>query len=299
MTWEILLALLANETRVRLMRIAKDVEGELKDDDDEDAERRWDKKNNFERMGLKNWAGSVRNKNGSQSKDTMRISNTGGSYPNSKMGSTASNANSSMSSTARNSEGKQRSGASDRWKGVRSYQNSEVEERRNKGLCFKCGGKWHPTMHKCPERSLRVLILGEGETMNEEGEIVSLEEVEADSDEEVEVECKLMGVLGSMGESHTMKVEGRIQNVDLLVLIDSGASHNFISPKVTSALGLVITPTAAKNIKLGDGHKVLTQGICEGVKMKMGEFEVIVDAFVLELGVFIKQSGSKVTGTVQ
>ncbi|PNX67467.1 retrotransposon-related protein, partial [Trifolium pratense] len=189
-----------------------------------------------------------------------------------------------MVSSAHKNDGNQRSGNTERWKGVRSYNNDEMEERSNKGLCFKCGGKWHPTMHKCPERSLRVLILGEGETMNEEGEIVSLEEVEADSDEEVEVECKLMGVLGSMGESHTMKVEGRIQNVDLLVLIDSGASHNFISPKVTSALGLVITPTAAKNIKLGDGHKVLTQGICEGVKMKMGEFEVIVDAFVLELG---------------
>ncbi|PNY13662.1 retrotransposon-related protein [Trifolium pratense] len=270
--------------RMEMMRIAKDVEGELKDDDDDDAERRLDKKNHFERMGLRDWAGSVRNKNGSQSKDTMRLSNAGGSYPNSKMGSTASNASSSMSSTARNSEGKQRSGASDRWKGVRSYQNSEVEERRSKGLCFKCGGKWHPTMHKCPERSLRVLILGEGETMNEEGEIVNMEDVEAESDEDEEVECKLMGVLGSMGESHTMKVEGRIQNVDLLVLIDSGASHNFISPKVTTALGLAITPTPARNIKLGDGHKVSTKGICEGVMMKMGESEVVVDAYVLELG---------------
>ncbi|MCI14853.1 hypothetical protein A2U01_0035985, partial [Trifolium medium] len=87
-----------------------------------------------------------------------------------------------------------------------------------------------------------------------------------------------------MGESHTMKVEGKIQNVDVFVLIDSGASHNFISPKVTTALGLAITPTAARNIKLGDGHKVLTKGMCEGVKMKVGELEVVVDAFVLELG---------------
>ncbi|CAJ2636500.1 unnamed protein product [Trifolium pratense] len=139
-------------------------------------------------------------------------------------------------------------------------------------------------MHKCPERSLRVLILGEGETLNEEGEIVRLEEVEDESDEEEEVECKLMGVLGSMGESHTMKVGGRIQNVELLVLIDSGASHNFISPKVTTALGLAITPTTTRNIKLGDGHKVSTTGMCKGVKMKVGEFEIVVDAFVLELG---------------
>ncbi|MCI08622.1 enzymatic polyprotein, partial [Trifolium medium] len=99
-----------------------------------------------------------------------------------------------------------------------------------------------------------------------------------------EMECKVMGMLGSMGESHTMKVEGRIKNVEVLVLIDSGASHCFISPKVTTALGLVVTPIAAKNIKLGDGHKVLTMGVCEGVKVKIGGCDVMVDALVLELG---------------
>ena len=65
-----------------------------------------------------------------------------------------------------------------------------------------------------------------------------------------------MGVLGSMGEFHTMKIEGKLMNMDVEVLVDSGASHNFISPKVTTALGLKVTPIAARNIKLGDGHKV-------------------------------------------
>jgi hypothetical protein len=87
-----------------------------------------------------------------------------------------------------------------------------------------------------------------------------------------------------MGEYQTMKVEGQIADVGLLVLVDSGASHNFISPKVTSALGLVVTPSAAKSIKLGDGHKVTTRGVCEGVKLKMGKVEIVVDALVLELG---------------
>lgn len=163
-------------------------------------------------------------------------------------------------------------------------RNEEIAERRALGLCFRCGGKYHPTLHKCPEKSLRVLILGEGETINEDGEIITLEDAYEESEEDVEVECKSMGVLGSLGEHRTMKVEGKIDNVDLLVLIDSGASHNFISPKVTTALGLVITPVAARCIKLGDGHKVVTRGICKGVRMKMGEIEIVIDALVLELG---------------
>ncbi|MCI29495.1 pentatricopeptide repeat-containing protein, partial [Trifolium medium] len=75
-----------------------------------------------------------------------------------------------------------------------------------------------------------------------------------------------------------------MENVDVVVLVDSGASHNFISPKITSALGLQVTPMAARSIKLGDGHKVVSQGMCNGVKINMGSVMVEVDALVLDLG---------------
>lgn len=81
-----------------------------------------------------------------------------------------------------------------------------------------------------------------------------------------------------------MNIDGKIENMDLMVLIDSGASHNFISPKITSALGLTITPIHAKRIKLGDGHKVVAEGICKGVRMKLGMIDIVVDVLVLELG---------------
>ncbi|MCI41555.1 pentatricopeptide repeat-containing protein, partial [Trifolium medium] len=66
------------------------------------------------------------------------------------MGSTTSNSNSnaSMASTARKGENDGRNGS---WKGVRNIPSDVVAERRAKGLCFKCGGKFHPTLHKCPE----------------------------------------------------------------------------------------------------------------------------------------------------
>ncbi|MCI43026.1 pentatricopeptide repeat-containing protein, partial [Trifolium medium] len=51
-------------TRMEMMRIAKDVEAELKEGDD-DEERRGVKKN-FERLGQRDWAGSQRYKSGSQ-----------------------------------------------------------------------------------------------------------------------------------------------------------------------------------------------------------------------------------------
>jgi hypothetical protein len=85
--------------------------------------------------------------------------------------------------------------------------------------------KYHPTLHKCPEKSLPILILGPGETLNEEGEIVMLEgDVCDDVSEEEELECKSMGVFGSMGGNRTKKVEGTVGGVNVLDLIDSGAT---------------------------------------------------------------------------
>ncbi|MCH90152.1 RNA-directed DNA polymerase (Reverse transcriptase), partial [Trifolium medium] len=105
-----------------------------------------------------------------------------------------------------------------------------------------------------------------------------------DIEEEVEVECKSMGVLGSMGGHRTMKIEGKVSEVDVLVLIDSGATHNFISPQIVTALGLIITPMAEKHIKLGDGHKIVSKGVCRDVKIQLRDIQITVDAWVLELG---------------
>ncbi|MCI86627.1 pentatricopeptide repeat-containing protein, partial [Trifolium medium] len=63
---------------------------------------------------------------------------------------------------------------------------------------------------------------------NEEGEIISMEEELSDEEEEIEVEYKSLGVLGSMNGYRTMKIEGKVENVDVFMLIDSGVSHNFI-----------------------------------------------------------------------
>ncbi|MCH80746.1 enzymatic polyprotein, partial [Trifolium medium] len=274
-------------TRMQMMRIAKDVEEELKEEDDE-GERRFGKKLAGDRMGRSDWYGpnsQSKNRYGSNpaQKDSKNSSQPGWSNPSQKSGSIASNANSSSSlaSTGRKNESDTRSNS---WKGIRSIHSDELAERRAKGLCFKCGGKYHPTLHKCPEKALRVLILGEGETVNDDGEIIAMDGELSDIEEELEVECKSMGVLGSMGGQRTMKIEGKIAEVNVLVLIDSGATHNFISPQVTTALGLNITPMAEKHIKLGDGHKIVSKGVCRDVKMQLGPIQVVVDAWVLELG---------------
>ncbi|CAJ2641852.1 unnamed protein product [Trifolium pratense] len=243
--------------RMQLMRMAKDVEEELKDEDD-DGDRIWGKKSlgRSEGVGL---GSKSRNSFNPAQKEVTRSSYSGWNNSSKKTGSQSnsnsnSNANTSMSSTGRKNDGDRRGGVGDRWRGVRS---EEMDQRR---------------------------IKGEGETLNDDGEIVALEVEEEVEEEETEAECKFIGVLGNMGEYRTMKIGGKLENIDVVVLIDSGASHNFISPNLATALGLKVKQVTEKKIKLGDGHKVVGKGICENLSLLMGGLEVRVDALVLELG---------------
>jgi len=135
------------QNRMQVMRMAKNVEDELKEEDD-NGDRYYGKN----RMGRNESSGLLsRSRNGSNPahKDFTR-SNSGWINPGQKTGLIGSNSNShaSLSSTAKKGEN---SGSNEKWKGMRSIHNKEMAERREKGLCFRCGGKYHPTLHKCPE----------------------------------------------------------------------------------------------------------------------------------------------------
>ncbi|XP_020229308.1 uncharacterized protein LOC109810295 [Cajanus cajan] len=161
----------------------------------------------------------------------------------------------------------------------------ELLERRSKGLCFRCGDKFH-ALHQCPEKQLCLLVLDKNETLNADEEIVAL--AMTDSEEEPEPECKSMGLLGmEEGESlhsKTMRMAGSLFGVVVEVLIDSGAAYNFISTELTQTLGIEVQDSIRMGIKLGDGHRVLTRGKCSGLVLKFQDTKFQIDAYVLELG---------------
>lgn len=87
-----------------------------------------------------------------------------------------------------------------------------------------------------------------------------------------------MGVFGITkfeGENNarTMKVEGFIRDSSVLVLIDSGATHNFISPKIVKALGLTIVPTKTMRVCLGGDHPITTKGKCTQLNLGLSQYK--------------------------
>lgn len=114
--------------------------------------------------------------------------------------------------------------------------NVEFQARKEKGLCFRCNEKYHD--HRCKgreQRELRMYVVKEDEeyeTVEEvEDEDKELNCVEIDQEDQAIVELSINSVVG-LTNLVTMKVRGRIKDREVIILIDCGATHNFISDKV-------------------------------------------------------------------
>nr|GEV60684.1 hypothetical protein [Tanacetum cinerariifolium] len=160
-----------------------------------------------------------------------------------------------------------------------STASTELADKRSKGLCFKCDQKFGPG-HICASRSLQVLLVDEEEEYEEEdGEELKMATDHAHLDM---VEVTLNSVMG-FTPNRTMKLRGKIGDREVAVLIDCGATHNFISSKIVEELGLAVSDSGTFNVTLGNGETT-SKGICKGLVVVFPEIQVFEDFLPLELG---------------
>ncbi|KAF2298169.1 hypothetical protein GH714_016733 [Hevea brasiliensis] len=154
---------------------------------------------------------------------------------------------------------------SNKSRGTRHLSHQEFEELRTKGLCYCCKQPYHP-MHVCPKKTLRVIIVGDDEEASEEGEPEGGETnqspmviTEVEEGQFTQLELPLFSV-GGISRPKTMKIRGRLKGHELTVMVDSGASHNFIANNLVTQLGLPVQSTPTFGVKLGDGHRSESHG---------------------------------------
>ncbi|ESQ30623.1 hypothetical protein EUTSA_v10012409mg [Eutrema salsugineum] len=76
----------------------------------------------------------------------------------------------------------------------------------------------------------------------------------------------------------SMWMRGRIGNTEVIVLIDSSATSNFInfiSPAKVREIGLPITETGGFGVSVGDGQVISGQRKCSGVVLAIQGVEII------------------------
>lgn len=173
----------------------------------------------------------------------------------------------------------------DKSRSVNHISYSELMYRKAKGLCFRCSEKFHP-LHQCSHQSLRMMILADDESPDDSSNLLAIEAYEGMGADNLE--CNAMGLFGmapsNPSKSRTMRLSGSIGGVPLVVLIDNGASHNFLSPHVEAALGLPFNIASQFSVRLGDGHCIHTKGKCSNIALQLGDLELTIDAYILDFG---------------
>ena len=150
-----------------------------------------------------------------------------------------------------------------------------MEQRRMQGLCFRCGDKYAPG-HQCR----RQLLLLEGE---EEAREVEEEEVPPEEEGEEKMEISLHALRGVV-TSKIIKVEGRVSDSSLMILIDSGSTHSFLDEEVAKKLRCQLTGTQPLSVTVANGQKVLCKSACVGFCWQMQGESFEADLRLLKLG---------------
>jgi len=110
----------------------------------------------------------------------------------------------------------------------------EMQRRRAQNLCFNCNDRF-TAGHKCREPRILMLEGYDGSnTMlcDNEGEDQPLQEI---VETITEPEITLYALTG-WAAPKTMRITARIGSSDVIALIDSGSTHNFISKRLANAL---------------------------------------------------------------
>uniref|UniRef100_A0A7N2KR02 Uncharacterized protein n=1 Tax=Quercus lobata TaxID=97700 RepID=A0A7N2KR02_QUELO len=160
---------------------------------------------------------------------------------------------------------------------VQKITSAQMEERRRKGLCYYCDEKWQPR-HKC--KGLKLFMIDE---------VQEVCQVEV-GDEELttklqlnQADITLYALLGSPSPG-TMRVLGQIRGHWVVILLDTGSSHNFLDAVLVRTLKLAMDTSRILEVKVANGDVIRTKGECKELLLKMQGNEFIVNLHVLSLG---------------
>jgi len=162
-------------------------------------------------------------------------------------------------------------------KPTRPIRTKEMDERRAKGLCFWCDDKFIPG-HRCRNRRLYSLCIVEDDGDNSEEE----ESVETMNAKALTPHLSLQAIHGTAG-CQTIKVWGKINKCPILILIDSGSTHNFLHADLVDKLGCPMTTIKPMMVEAANGGTMSCTSICKNLQWKMQGVQFQADIFVMKL----------------
>ncbi|CAM8999668.1 unnamed protein product [Rhodiola kirilowii] len=169
---------------------------------------------------------------------------------------------------------------------IKRLTSTEMAARREKGLCFNCDDKFLPG-HRCRPRFQCLLM---EETADTEGfELVELDP--SNNHEQPEptttqphhdpAPCITFHALQGRTAPSTLRFHAVSYGQPMLVLVDSGSTHNFVQTRVARFLKLAIEPATHLSVTVGNGDEMKCEGVCREVPISINNTLFSVDLHLL------------------
>jgi len=121
----------------------------------------------------------------------------------------------------------------------------------------------------------------EGE--EEAGEVEEEEVSQKEEGGEEKMEISLHALRG-MVTSKIIKVEGRVSDSSLMILIDNGSTHSFLDEEVAKKLRCHLIGAQPLSVIVANSHKVLCKSACIGLCWQMQGERFEANLRLLKLG---------------
>ncbi|KAJ0440472.1 putative nucleotidyltransferase, Ribonuclease H [Helianthus annuus] len=154
---------------------------------------------------------------------------------------------------------------------------AEKQNRFLKGECFRCGDKYGPG-HRCKTGTLKVIEVEEDMQDSNKTDLP-----DSDGEQEETAEISLHAILGKPHPT-TMKVHGMLHSTEVLILIDGGSTHNFISDVLVNELKLASQPVAPFGVQIGNGDVIRCSHICKNLSIQVNDLKITQDFHPFSLG---------------
>lgn len=164
----------------------------------------------------------------------------------------------------------------------RKLTEKELQQKRARGICFRCDDKW-ALGHRYRRKEFSVIRIDEEEEDGTDGSS-SEPPLSPSPTEEMISEVSLNSVIG-ISNPKTMKIKGQIDDQEVIVMVDPGAIHNFVSLNVVKKLAIPVDDSGEFWVSLGNGETIKGRGVCREINLRLDDKLMVCDDFLpLELG---------------
>lgn len=166
----------------------------------------------------------------------------------------------------------------------RSISSALMAERKQKGLCFWCGAKYH-VGHKCVNSQLYQFLLkplsdSEAEEFQECSD--RLEESSPEDEPSKSPMISLHALNGLQGHNR-VRVATRVGSNWAIILVDLGSTHNFINARMVNRLLLPVMHQEQLKVSVVNGSCLFTKGMCKGVPWEVQNYRFETNFMVFPL----------------